>query len=549
MEAGNAESTCHAIPPSVMAAVDGYMEAGKAESTCNTEAFGDHMRFADRSGYAPARIHPDIIPTQLTEFAKLESGAWDRDEVAAATDMMIDFFKSEGLEFDFLSDTEAWEGFYEGGERLLEGMPMNTSPGIGFAELLPKGRRTKRDLMEKAPKFVADVLKLDEESLKTTCPLLFIIKQNPKIELRDVPRVVAKKTRLYDAGPLPYTFRTRKLLGRFLGKMYKLAKSLKFFQCAGMDVFRGKWNQFVKFLYKASHGRLGAFDISKYDKNMSFCFMFLYAYVLTALCTNDDRYLIMRHEWRMMFSPIYLAMTGILYQPTCMNHSGRADTVILNGFVNLFVMFMGWVRNTPREKWHYQCFFEHIQPRVIGDDNLSFYNHTSPVTFEQMLQAYNSFGWATTLEGEPGGPEGVAFAGRRFVFNKFADQWWPVLPRGRILAILEWIKRGRNEEQRVSRWSAGAVYGFPLMFMDHNGRADPAFWIIWEGFQNKNRDYVKLTGNKAYTISLKDIYSLYAGHAVSESIISTYYHDYVNTCKEEQILEEETRGHQKGGRA
>jgi len=500
----------------------------KLDSAGHTEGFSADMRLDDRSGYAPARIHPDIIPTQLTEFSKLESEAWNQDEVAAATDMMISFFKADGLEFDFLTPQEAWEGFSEGGERLMESMPMNTSPGIGLAELLPKGRRTKRDLMDANPRLVAEILEADWESLGSTCPLLFILKQNPKIELRDLPRVMAKKTRLYDAGPLPYTFMTRRLLGRFLGRMYRLAKSLKYFQCAGMDVYRGKWNQFVKMLYKASKGALGAFDISKYDKNMAFSFMFIYSYVLTALCTNQEKWRIVRHEWRLMFSPIYLALTGVLYQPTCMNHSGRADTVILNGFVNLFVMFMGWVRHTPRNQWNYQCFFQHIQPRVLGDDNMSFYTHNSPVSFQQMLEAYNSFGWATTLEGEPGGPEGVTFAGRRFVWNEYAEQWWPVLPRGRILAIMEWIKRGRSEVQRLERWCAGAIYAFPLMFTKHNGKADPIFRAIWEGFLTKHREYIKLTGKAKFACSLGEIYSLYSGHYIAEALITTFYHEYVD---------------------
>lgn len=493
-----------------------------------------HMRFADRSGYLPARIHQDIVPFQLTEFAKLEPNAWNQDEVAAAIDMMVAFLKAEDMEFPFLTPEEAWNGFSVNGERVMEPMPMDTSPGIGFAELLPKGRRTKRDLMDANPKFVLDMLEEDWNALGSTAPLLFFIKENPKIELRDAPRVFAKKTRLYDAGPLPYTYMTRRLLGRFLAKMYQKAKTLRFFQCAGMDVFRGKWNEFVRHLTNCFEGQLGAFDISKFDKAMSFNFMWIYAQVLTALCTEEEKWRIHRHESRMMFSPIYIALLGLLYQPTCMNHSGRADTVIFNGFVNLFVMFIAWVRNTPRSMWTFTAFFAHIQPRVVGDDNVANYALKSPLTFEMVLETYNRFGWSTTLEGEPGGPENVSFAGRRFVWIPFANQWWPVLPRGRILAIQEWIKKGRTEVQRLERWSAGAMYSFPLMFMEHNGRADPAFHVIWEGFLDKHRRFARLTGKPKFSCSLAEMYGLYTGHRISEAVILSYYQRYVNTYRNQE---------------
>lgn len=492
--------------------------------------FVPQMRFKlGPSGYVPSRLNADVVPTQMTEFARVEEHRLTHDVAEAACAMVVDYLRQHDCEFDFCTEEEAWNGFTKG-DLVLEPLPLETSPGFLFAELLPKGRRSKRDLLLANPNLVFDVLQKDWESLEGCTPMIWPFKMSLKVELRDWERVLQKKTRLYDGGPLPYTFAARRLYGDFMARMYRAAKSLKFASCAGMDVFRGKWNLFVQYMAHGGKGILDASDIAKWDKNMLFMFFDMYAQILTALCKNPESWRIGVHEERVAQSPIFLAALGLLFYPSCSQHSGRADTIISNTVIQLLVMFITWCENTPRELWNVKSFFEHIHPRMMGDDNLTKYMDKSPVQAHHVREGFARFGWLTTSEGT-GGPPDVAFAGRTSIWVPIANQWWPVLPRGRVIAIMEWIKRGRGEQQCIERWQAGAVYAFPFMFA---AEPDPIFHVIWEGLKRKQSQLISNGGAHGVSMLLSALFELYSGFRMSEGLATRLYNDYVYSCRAAQ---------------
>lgn len=504
------------------------------------ESYVEQLRVAiGPSGYVPSLIHPDIVATQLTEYDVLEKYQVGHEVAQAAEAMMIDLLRQSGGEFDFLSDEEAWNGVKsEDGSEILGPLPMETSPGDPWQHLLPKGRRSKADLLEAMPKTVLEYLRKDYESLNSCTPYQWPQGQTIKVELRDVERVALKKSRLYDGGPLAYTWTSRKLLGNFLAKMYKMAKTLRFFSCAGMDVFRGKWNLFVQNLTNEFEGVLVPTDASKWDKNYPFWILDVYRNVLESLCVNSEYWRIGQHEERMRYSPVLLKALGVFYLATCGNRSGRADTVMVNTIGLLFVMFLSWCENTPPEQWSIQAFFSNISPRILGDDNLSNFSLHSPVTYEMVFKTFRNLNWQVEIEGAIGGPADVMFAGRRSMWVKQAQQWWPVLPRGRIIAIMEWIKNGRGAQQKLERWSAGVVYAFPLLFAEP---CDPLFYVIWEGFRSKHREAARLPGASApHSHLLSSLYFLYSGFKISEGLISRFYFDYVNTSRAEEEARRQT---------
>jgi hypothetical protein len=160
--------------------------------------------------------------------------------------------------------------------------------------------------------------------------------------------------------------------------------------------------------------------------------------------------------------------------------SGSGDTPLNNCFSNLRVHVTNFKYWCGRLNISFdpETFYNYYRVKIFGDDNGCAVPESWPMTLDDIVQIYARFGWRALPNGPSSEPTPLAdfeFAGRKSVYIQGFDQWWPVIPIARILAILQFYRDG-SAEVRLQRAEAAALMSFPYLWK--NGSREQ-IWSAW----------------------------------------------------------------------
>lgn len=478
-----------------------------------TKQFG----FTQRSVYGPARLTAEAGLKQLEGMSGDEAYDWPLDRTLRVEEEIYKMLSAWGCEYHFLTWKEVFEGNGD-----LNKFVYDTSCGYGFGKLA----RTKATFFSKYPEFSKKCLLTDWEHLAPDqTPIIWTKKASTKDELRDVDRILAYegigKTRLFDGAPWIYTCQERKMFGEFASKFYAAGRSFKFFSIVGADVFHGAWNRFIRALTRQCQiFNIQAADVNKWDKLYMFMFYHLDAELLERLCLEVDyisRSKIRTHTERCQISHTAFTLAGVLLTKKCGMDSGKVLTIVLNCLGQLRVIYHKWLAVMPFEYHGWEKLMDFLRLYVVGDDSVVNPMVDDVFTIRVIVDAYKQFGWIAEPERYPGkdNVHQFMFAGRRTFWCEEAQQYWPYLPKDRILAINEFSKTKSTSETRYQRAYASCILSFPYLFFEEHEDQE-VFVIAWAYYQHLTRSRV-LVGLPTSGNILTDLWFLYTGRPLLTS--------------------------------
>jgi len=478
----------------------------------------DH-NFDERSSYTVAPVRSkDAVIRQLSEYNNVERfGPIVQRYGDVVENILYSYLVSTVGTFNFCTEEEAWQGYTDSDSGAnLDKLPLDTSPGYALNKLA----KTKEELVQRYPMMVSSLLSEDWNSLYDV-PVLWPFTSSEKDERLPTEKVATNlKLRLFQGGPLAYTFTGRRLLGKFAAQFYARARMLNFAAAIGMDVFRGGWHRWLSYLTDGfKRQQFNDADVGRWDKNYARYFHVMNAILLMRLCAEKDAWLIYVHMMRIMNSPAVLKAFGWVFMRTRDEPSGNILTVIENSLTLLRIFLYIYCMNTTPEHWTWEGFWYHMRVVVLGDDSLSVPSKEWNLGKEVYIQTFNQFGWKFEYnhESELTTIEDFAFAGRGTKWNPIARQYWPVLPRGRVLAINEWRKGHHDPIKSLERAWAMVILAFPYMF-DY----DPIFVVAFEYYMSRialinKHGLVRVAG------TLADVYELYSGYEIYDILLEELY--------------------------
>lgn len=424
--------------------------------------------WAERSKFAPAELSHRALIKQLTQFRQPAAvGSQFSDLVESWLYSMLEPYCSG---FRMLTLEEAIHGLRDqDGE--LEPLNMSTSPGFGFNLVYS----SKEPWFKFQQKRLLDAIEWDWTKLwEGYCPLWFN-KGSEKDERRDLPRVIDFKTRLFMATSIVTVVNGRRLLGDFIRKFTAAGKNLPFFSAVGMDVYGGKWDEFIRYMTaNLMVTELDSTDMPKFDKEFPQENHMKDARLISALSREPEILPVLeRINARAAVGPCVLAITGACFLTSKNNPSGNFDTIIKNCMTLERCVIEAWLRSdgdstNPMDiglgmarmrRW--------VRHKVLGDDLLITRSLGCPMTHEAFALASADLGWKPEREGT-GAFDDSRFAGRGSVLARAGgyELFLPMVDRDRVLAVNEY-RKGRHEDpvKDLTRAYAAAELAFPYLFV------------------------------------------------------------------------------------
>jgi len=258
----------------------------------------------------------------------------------------------------------------EGDEHILP-MDMNTSPGYPYVverrelKLNPNGKhafieRNERGLWVPDERLMKRILEREHDAIKgVVTPTLFI--DQLKDERREIEKVLAAKTRVFNVAPFDLNILVRKYFGTFIAHL--MSNSVRGECAVGINPHGVDWKLLYDRLSCNGEYWLGG-DYSNFDKTLS------YQACMAVLQVIDDFYgdghtVVRRTLFQTMFSAYHLLGDTVYWVPFG-NPSGIALTVIINSLVNMVYIRYAWCMIMGS----IQGFVRNVALSVYGDDNI-----------------------------------------------------------------------------------------------------------------------------------------------------------------------------------
>jgi hypothetical protein len=421
------------------------------------------MVFPERSGFAPAEISLAALIPQLGSYGEaemLEANVIE-DDVREWMDELDEKWIGK---FRVLSMAEAIDGISDE-NGTLEKLDLSKSPGFGFS-LWHHDKRGwlfhDLDELEAAVQWALD------HNLKMGEVVLHFLKGSEKDEKRDMPRVLAHKTRLFMAASIVDVIVSRMLFGDYVRRFLKAGKEFGFYSAAGMEIYEGKWDDFVRHMtWGLLIQEIWPGDISKYDKLFPHSYHYEDARSIARLCVDSQYHDAIVRQFRAnSVAPCVLTICGWVFVRPKDNPSGSFVTTVCNTRGVMRKLLHAWFYANKGETTLHE-FFRFVRAKIIGDDLAATLYPGSPMKYDDIIAEFAKNKWEMAI------PEGCQmklddsfFAGRRSVLAQAGgvSKFLPVIDRDRILAINEFRKGKRDPIKRLMRAYAAAEMAFPLLF-------------------------------------------------------------------------------------
>lgn len=476
------------------------------------------IRFDERSNLMPAELSRRAIYQQLTQYHLAEN------PVNLLLPPQVECMLKEELDLYIspcrvLSLQEAINGLTDK-EGTLEPLNEKTSTGFGFTNLATtKDRFFERHWNELMRLLDDDWRKITKEGITP----LYIIKGSEKDERRDDERVFGHKTRLFSAACIVETIRNRRLFGDFFRKFAEAGKHTQFFSGVGMDVYEGKWDEFIKFLMPILI--MIAFDVKKMDKDYSHCIFYQVGRIVVS-CFEEAWHQDagMRSCAGVCHDPVVLQYIGFVFMATRGNPSGWVGTTVFNTLAIKIVLLSAWVR-CDGENTNMERFKRWVRDKIIGDDLIFTVSPRIPplqqFTEEMVMREYERYGWTCEIpDGCKGTYDTAYFAGRTSVLVEYEGEtlFLPRIDRQKVLAINEWYKEVEAPDRWMSRANACAELAFPYLFEED----EIIFGQMWMYLETYRREFAVhtdpiLRAMAAGLWTLSKLWRHYTGRQIHET--------------------------------
>jgi hypothetical protein len=435
-----------------------------------------HGEKPPEAAYLPASLDPEsmlnqYLGVQWTKHA-FDLGLYD----PAVETFLFEYLKPSCGGFRFLTLHEAIHGNLSEG---VEPLARDTSCGFGLSRFF----RDKEGLFSKAPELAIALCEHDwENTLNPKQIEIWFKKGSLKDELRKLEKVYSKSTRVFTANSFVYTVSERRQFGHISAKFFNAARTHKFFGAIGEDYYNGGWEKMLRW-FTNGYLLMKIFDtdVKAWDKDHEIFWRILNVQLYIRLCADPHaREVMYYHLFRCLLTLTVAGSLGHLLQTNVGYDSGSGDTPLNNCFSNLRVHVVNFKRLCLKLDISFdpETFNKHYRVKICGDDNGCAVHESWPLTLDDIVQVYAQFGWRALPNGTHNGPTPLAdfeFAGRKSVYVEGFDQWWPVIPIARILAILQ-FSRDMSPEIRLQRAEAAALMAFPYLW--RNGSEEQR-WSAW----------------------------------------------------------------------
>lgn len=258
------------------------------------------------------------------------------------------------------------------GDEYLKPIDIHTSPGYPLI-YRTKGKPGKTAFLlgSEPPRTCSDELMSQISMIESDIdlgivpPILFM--DTLKDERREIAKVEACKTRVFNVAPLAFNVVVRKY---FLGFSAAVMQNHHCGEIAvGINPHGDEWGMLHKRM-KSDNKKWLAGDFSKYDKQLSFqlieaCLPIIQDFYRDEFSTQR------RAIWLAMFNAYHI-VGDVIYRCRQGNPSGNPMTVIINSLVNQFIMryaYLAAARSLGKCRSLHD-FSQRIQLVVYGDDNL-----------------------------------------------------------------------------------------------------------------------------------------------------------------------------------
>lgn len=452
--------------------------------------------FERRSSFVPAELSLRALLKQLDQYKRVEPAHSTMPFDDAVEGMLREEIEPYCRNCRILTLHEALYGIKDE-NGTLEPLNLKSSPGEGFNKLASDKAR----LFEKHWDWVLELLEWDWRCMVVdgVIPLWFF-KASEKDERREFERVFDFKTRLFMADCIIPIITARRLCGDFVRRFMKAGKVLSFFSAAGMEVYYGKWDEFVRHMTgNLSIEELFSYDLPKYDKNYPHEWHYKTAEIFAAMSPTAFQAAVMRVFARIAYSPAVLTITGGMMLRPCDNPSGQFATIVVNTIGIKRLMLRAWMladgdATVSGGGTSLARFYRWVRCKIIGDDNIFTNSPGSPMRPEHFIQVATEGGWPPEREGT-GKLDDSRFAGRSSVLAQLGgwDIFLPMINPDKILSVNEYRKGKPDDVKRLMRAYAGAELAFPMLFTD-----EPEvflqlydYYMIWKitGLTSKDEAY------------------------------------------------------------
>lgn len=444
--------------------------------------FFDYLRHhgepIPETAYLPAALDPESMLNQYKgvqwEYQPFDMSLYD----PSVEEFMFEYLKPSCGGYRMLNLHEAIHGNPEKG---VEPLARDTSCGFGLSRFF----RDKEGLFMKSPELAVALCEHDwENSLNPERVEVWFKKGSLKDELRKLEKVLSKASRVFTANSFVYTVSERRQFGEISAKFFAAARSHKFFGAIGEDYYNGGWDEMLRWFTK-NYELMKIFDtdVKAWDKAHQILWRVLNVVLYIRLSADPDAPRVMYyHLFRCLLTPTVAGSLGHILQTNIGYDSGSGDTPLNNCFSNFRVHVTNFKRWCVRLSISFDpmTFDNHYRLKICGDDNGCAVHRSWPMTLDDIVHIYAQFGWKALPNGPTNEPTPLAdfeFAGRKSVYIQGFDQWWPVIPIARILAILQFY-RDASPEVRLQRAEAAALMAFPYLWRPETPEQRWSAWLL-----------------------------------------------------------------------
>lgn len=189
-----------------------------------------------------------------------------------------------------------------------------------------------------------------------------------KDERREIEKVDAGKTRVFNVGPFHFNLLVRKYFLGFIATVMNVHNTSEI--SVGINPHNAEWGILFKRLQQNDDNWIAG-DFSKYDKRLPYHFLDQALAIIQSFYQDEHR-VIRQSLWIAMFNAFHLCGSEV-YRCRQGNPSGNPLTVIINSLVNQMIMRFAYLRSARSVGVSRSLidFNKNIRLAVYGDDNIA----------------------------------------------------------------------------------------------------------------------------------------------------------------------------------
>lgn len=381
------------------------------------------------------------------------------------------------------------EAFFGSNDGLMAPIPLDTGTGFGLSKLSPDKIGLIEDLG--LLDYFLWLVEQDYERLGDEDKVLWVWATKGALKDQKLPieKLAALKSRLFTGANAITSINGRRVFGNFVGKYMKRSAEGGFMGVVSYVLARGGWH---KQMEEVTHSferedEICDIDIKKWDKCYTRLVLFFVITICCSVYQGISRLRVWRHYERVIWSPLFIGIIGILIYCGIAFPSGDIATVVINSMGQKLVFAYTYCCLVPEKHWTYNDFRSAIILRVLGDDSVSTISNPFKTVLKKswiqtVIDGFAEFGWTAEMPRDP--PElsslkgDMQFAGH---MNMWAEvptvvglkrYCLPILPFSVVLSINEWKKLPKNREvpdavRDLARYYASVERAFPYLWSQY----------------------------------------------------------------------------------